>query len=62
VKLRRHEWPQIVATLVDAFVAAAKDTGVHGRVTVHEERDGDAVLYVIAVRVPAGETVASRAK
>jgi hypothetical protein len=61
VKLRRHEWPTIIARLADAVVAAAKSVGVHGRVTVHENREGDAMYYVVAVRVPASETAMSRA-
>ena len=61
MKLRRADWPQAITDLVAAYVAAAKDIGVHGRVAVHEERSGNATFYVIEVRVPAGETVAARA-
>lgn len=59
--LRRHEWPVAIERLVDAIVAAAKTVGVHGRVAVTEERDGNESFYVISVRVPASETVAARA-
>lgn len=51
----------MIATLVDAYVEAAKGAGVHGRVAVYESREGARVFYVIEVSVPAGETVASRA-
>jgi hypothetical protein len=61
LKLRRHEWPAIITTLANAYVEASKAHGVHGRVSVHEERAGGSTLYVIEVRVPAGETVAARA-
>jgi hypothetical protein len=61
VKLRPDQFPKVIADLVAAYVEASKGRGVHGRVTVHEERAGNSTLYVIEVRVPAGETVAARA-
>lgn len=60
MKLPRGAWPVVIARLVDAFIEGAGQHGVHGRVAVHEERKGDESYYVITVRVPAGETVASR--
>jgi hypothetical protein len=61
VKLRRADFPTVIANLVDAYRAATKDLGVSGRASVHrEERDG-ATEYVIVVRVPAAETAMSRA-
>ena len=59
MKLRRHEWPTVIAKLVDAFVAIAKKHGVRGVASVHEIDRGNERHYAIVVRVPAGETVAA---
>ena len=53
-------FPVVIQRLVDECVAAAKKHGVHGIVAVYES-DGAEPFYVIALRVPAGETVAARA-
>jgi hypothetical protein len=61
VKLRPADLPVTIAKLVDAYREATKELGVHARASVHrEDRDG-VTEYVIVIRVPAAETVMSRA-
>lgn len=54
-------WPDIIHKLANAFVAAARDIGVRGGIRVYETTESGETFYVVAVRVPASETVMSRA-
>jgi len=53
-------YPVVIQRLVDDCIAAAKNHGVRGSVAVYES-SGAETFYVIALRVPAAETVAARA-
>lgn len=54
-------YPLVITHLVEAFIATAKLNGVRGRIAVYETDVGGERHYAIVVRVPAGETVMTRA-
>lgn len=56
--LPRSSWPYVLAEIVDDCIAAAKRHGVRGKLVVSRRENGD---YVVALVIPAAETVPARA-
>lgn len=55
-------YPVVIQRIVDDCVAAARSHGIHsGGITVYVSERGSERQYVIALRIPAGETVPTRA-
>lgn len=54
-------WPLVISRTVDTCVAAVKASGVRGRARVYEDTENGETVYIVAIVIPAGETVPARA-
>lgn len=54
---RPPNWPPVIHMLAREVVEVAKARGLHGRVTIRQTAAGD---YVVALVIPAAETVPVR--
>ena len=53
-KIPRYAWPDAIEKYVaQELLPGAKSRGISGRVSVHEQRNGDDVDFVITIRVPS---------
>jgi hypothetical protein len=52
-----QQWPPVIAQLARDAAMVAKNNGLHGKVAIRRSPNGD---YVVAIVVPAAETVPVR--
>jgi hypothetical protein len=53
-RIPRYAWPAPLARFIEhELLPRAKARGIHGRLSVHDRRDGDRTEYVVTIRVPA---------